>query len=105
MSLNRSVKAGYHAILCNAFCVPVIHKNPIKRMTIKQDNLSSAIIYVLAKTLSAYKSRREKTQKRTQLSPRSHPRHLVGKRTKRRHQRYHQRQPGEQLFPIQVVTG
>ena len=25
--------------------------------------------------------------------------------TKRRHQRHHKRQPGEQLFPIQVVTG
>ena len=25
--------------------------------------------------------------------------------TKRRHQRHHQRQPGEQLFPIQVATG
>ena len=25
--------------------------------------------------------------------------------TKIRHQRHHQRQPGEQLFPIQVVTG
>ena len=25
--------------------------------------------------------------------------------TKRRHQRHHQRQPGKQLFPIQVVTG
>ena len=24
--------------------------------------------------------------------------------TKRRHQRHHQQQPGEQLFPIQVVT-
>ena len=25
--------------------------------------------------------------------------------TKRRHQRHHKRQPGEQQFPIQVVTG
>ena len=51
-------------------------------------------------------SRKKNPQKLTQLSPRSHPRHLVGKRTaqKRRHQRHHQRKPGEQLFPIQVVT-
>ena len=46
-------------------------------------------------------------QKLTQLSPRSHARHLVGKKdsTNRRHQRHHQRQPGEQPFPIQVATG
>ena len=52
-------------------------------------------------------SRKENPQKLTQLSPRSHPRHLVGKKdsTKRRHQRHHKRQPGEQLFPTQVVTG
>ena len=52
-------------------------------------------------------SRKEKPPKLTQLSPRSYPRHLVGKKdsTKRRHQRHHKREPGEQLFPIQVVTG
>ena len=45
------------------------------------------------------KSRKENPQKLTQLSPRIHPRHLVGKRTaqKRGHQRHHKRQPGEQL--------
>ena len=53
------------------------------------------------------KSRKENPQKLTQLSSRSHPRHLVGKRTahKRHHHRHHKRQPGEQQFPIQVVTG
>ena len=53
------------------------------------------------------KSRWENPQKLTQLSPRSHPRHLVGKKdsTKRRHSRHRQRQPGEQLFPIQMVIG
>ena len=53
------------------------------------------------------KSRKKKPQKLTQLSSRSHPRHLVGKRTaqKRHHHRHHKRQPGEQQFPIQVVTG
>ena len=52
-------------------------------------------------------SRKENPQKLTQLSSRSHPRHLVGKRTaqKRHHHRHHKRQPGEQQFPIQVVTG
>ena len=49
--------------------------------------------------------------KLTQLSSRSHPRHLVGKKdsTKRHHHRHHhrhhKRQPGEQQFPKQVVTG
>ena len=53
------------------------------------------------------KSRKEKPQKLTQLSSRSHPRHLVGKRTgqKRHHHRHHKRQPGEHQFPKQVVTG
>ena len=52
-------------------------------------------------------SRKENPQKLTQLSSRSHPRHLVGKRTaqKRHHHRQHKRQPGEQQFPKQVVTG
>ena len=42
----------------------------------------------------------------TQLSSRSQPRHLVGKKdsTKRHHHRHHKRQPGEQQFPIQEVT-
>ena len=45
------------------------------------------------------KSRKQNPQKLTHLSPRSHPRHLVGKKdsTKRRHKRH--QQPGEQLFP------
>ena len=53
------------------------------------------------------KSRKKKPQKLTQLSSRSHPRHLVGKKTaqKRHHHRHHKREPGEQQFPIQVVTG
>ena len=53
------------------------------------------------------KSRKENHQKLTQLSSRSHPRHLVGKKdsTERHHRRHHKRQPGEQQFPIQVVTG
>ena len=44
------------------------------------------------------KSRKENPQKLTQLSSRSHPRHLVGKKdsTKRHHHRHHKRQPGEQ---------
>ena len=39
----------------------------------------------------------------SQISPRTYR----GKKdsTKRRHQRHHQRQPCEQLFPVQVVTG
>ena len=54
-----------------------------------------------------WKSRKENPQKLTQLSTRSHPRHLVGKKdsTKRHHHRHHKRQPGEQQFPKQVVTG
>ena len=42
------------------------------------------------------KSRKKNPQKLTQLSSRSHPRHLVGKRTaqKRHHHRHHKRQPG-----------
>ena len=53
------------------------------------------------------KSRKENPQKLTQLSSRSHPRHPVGKKdsTKRHHHRHHKRQPGEQQFPKQVVTG
>ena len=53
------------------------------------------------------KDRKENPQKLTQLSSSSHPRHLVGKKdsTKRHHHRHHKRQPGEQQFPIQVVTG
>ena len=49
----------------------------------------------------------EKPQKLTQFSPRSHPRHIVGKKdsTKRRHQVHHQRQLGKLLFPTQVATG
>ena len=52
---------------------------------------------------SRKKKKKKKTQKLTQLSSRSHPRHLVGKRTaqKRHHHRHHKRQPGEQQFPIQ----
>ena len=48
------------------------------------------------------KSRKENPQKLTQLSSRSHPRHLVGKRTaqKKHHYRHHKRQPDEQQFPI-----
>ena len=48
-----------------------------------------------------WKSRKENPQKLTQLSSRSHPRHLVGKKdsTKRHHHRHHKRQPGEQQFP------
>ena len=44
------------------------------------------------------KDRKENPQKLTQLSSRSHPRHLVGKKdsTKRHHHRHHKRQPGEQ---------
>ena len=54
-----------------------------------------------------HENKKENPQKLTQLSSRSHPRHLVGKRTaqKRHHHRHHKRQPGEQQFPIQVVTG
>ena len=50
---------------------------------------------------------RKTLRKLTQLISRSHPRHLVGKRTakKRHHHRHHKRQPGKQQFPIQVVTG
>ena len=53
------------------------------------------------------KSRKETPQKLTQLSSRSHPRHLVGKKdsTKRHYHRHHNQQPGEQQFPKQVVTG
>ena len=53
------------------------------------------------------KNRKEgNPQKLTQLSSRSHPRHLVGKEdsTRRHHHRYNKRQPGDQQFPIQVVT-
>ena len=51
------------------------------------------------------RSRYENPQKLTQLSPRTHSRRLVEQkdRIKRRHQTHPQRQPGEQLFPIQVV--
>ena len=35
----------------------------------------------VCKLASTWKSRKENPQKQTQLSPRSHPRHLVGKRT------------------------
>ena len=47
------------------------------------------------------KSRQVNPHKLTQLSQRSHPGHLVGKKdsTKRRHQRHLKRQPGEQIFP------
>ena len=57
--------------------------------------------------IEAFKSRKKKPQKLTQLSSRSHPRHLVRKRTaqKRHHHRHNKRQPGEQQCPIQVVTG
>ena len=50
---------------------------------------------------------RKNPQKLTQLNSRSHPRHLVGKKdsTKRHHHRHHKRQPGEQQFSKQVVTG
>ena len=42
----------------------------------------------------------------TTLSPRSHPKDLVRKkRTAQKDNIIHQRQPGEQQFPIQVVTG
>ena len=44
-------------------------------------------------------------QKRTPFSPRSHLRLSKEKDiTKRHNQRHHQRQPGEQQFPILVVT-
>ena len=49
-----------------------------------------------------HENKQENPQKLTQLSSRSHPRHLVGKRTaqKRHHHRHHKRQPGEQQLPI-----
>ena len=59
-----------------------------------------------APCFAMYESRKENLQKLTQLSSRSHPRHLVGKKdsTKRHPYRHHKRQPGEQQFPKQVVT-
>ena len=72
----------------------------------------SVLILNIVKSYNLYitKSRKENPQKLTQLSSRSHPRHLVGKRTAQKdiqlyHHRHHKRQPGEQQFPKQVVTG
>ena len=74
--------------------------------------VSQMILYFLIIRLNGShmkycKNRKETPQKLTQLSSRSHPRHLVGKKdsTKRHHHRHHKRQPGEQQFPKQVVTG
>ena len=53
------------------------------------------------------KSRKENPQKLTQLISRSHPRHLVAKRTAQKDITIDttKRQPGEQQFPKQMVTG
>ena len=71
------------------------------------EKLSACFVYDVvmgAFIARLYKSRKETPQKLTQLSSRSHPR---GKKdsTKRHHHRHHKRQPGEQQFPKQVVTG
>ena len=78
-------------------------------------NVADPAVYILTGMLPVeavlhkrvLKSRKENPQKLTQLSSGSHPRHLVGKKdsTKRHHHRHHKRQPGEQQFPKQVVTG
>ena len=67
----------------------------------------SRIAQATAALTKLNKSRKENPQKLSQLSSRSHPRRLVGKRTaqKRHHHRHHKRQPGEQQFPKQVDTG
>ena len=64
-------------------------------------------IVVFAGLVSLSRNRWENPQKLTQLSSRSHPRHFVGKRTaqKKHHLRHHQRQPVEQQFSTQVVSG
>ena len=51
------------------------------------------------------KSRKENPQKLTQLSSRSKTPRWEKDSTKRHHHRHHKRQPGEQHFPKQVVTG
>ena len=76
----------------NRVIVPTgIHKNyPGKNIYRKDQKLRSAFslviglirVYTVAIPSAHYcKSRKENPQKLTQLSPRSHPRHLVGKKT------------------------
>ena len=65
------------------------------------------VVFAFIGAKNELKSRKENPQKLTQASSRSHHRHLRGKKdsTKRHHHRHHKRQPGEQQFPIEVVTG
>ena len=58
-------------------------------------------------TRANYKSRKENPQKLDSVKSQISSKTSRGKKdsTKRRHQRHHKRQPGEQLFPIQVGTG
>ena len=46
-----------------------------------RETFSESILFLLRKFFIEIKSRKENLQKLTQLSSRSHPRHLVGKRT------------------------
>ena len=66
------------------------------------------LINMIITGLDNCKSKKENPQKLTQLNSRSHSRHLVGKRTAQKDNMidgHHKQQPGEQQFPIQVVTG
>ena len=92
-------------------------KQMLRRMCAERpkdyDKYLSALLFAIREVpqeslwLSPFESRKENPQNLTQLSSRSHPRHLVGKKDsrKRHHHRHHKRQPGEQQFPKQVVTG
>ena len=89
---SRFFRTDYMLILCIRWL----------RSTIK---MKHAALKQFLSTLC--KSRKENPQKLTQLSSRSHPKTPRGKKdsTKRHHHRHHKRQPGEQQFPKQVVTG
>ena len=68
---------------------------------VKYRNVTVALYFVGFRIANS-KSRKETPQKLTQLRSRSR-----GKKdsTKRLHHRHHKRQPGEQQYPKQVVTG
>ena len=66
----------YTCYLCVNFC-----QRSDKWFLVKCDNSNSADLSEVTSAAGYCKSRKENPQKLTQLSSRSHPRHLVGKRT------------------------
>ena len=98
------------ALIFNCFAVKacprhiskIIEGNFMKRDTLIEDYKENC--RMLLKTAKV----RGKTLKKTgSINSQVSSKTSRGKKdnTKRRHQRHHKRQQGEQLFPIQVVTG